>query len=166
MWRLMISNQAACSTRSSLGQSHVSAYRRSLAVSSTTISYSCQCDHLGGVSEIQTSLNVSDLKKVIKGHEEWISSSSLMHRYPFPLLDVLYRQVGSLSFWTVRCTEFRHGRHQGARNTMTSAWDSELIYLSDLTYRRKYASFAHRQLVKRCLIGRSWDARHARYLAI
>ena len=48
-------------------------------------------------------------KKVIKGHEELSSCSSLMHRYLFPLLDVLYRQVGNFSFWTVRCTEFRHG---------------------------------------------------------
>ena len=48
---------------SSLGQSHASAYRRSLAVSSTTISYSAYVVILGGggVSEIQISLDVSDL---------------------------------------------------------------------------------------------------------
>ena len=46
---------------SSNRQSHASAYRRSLAVSSTIISYICLCGHLGGVSEIQTSLDVSDL---------------------------------------------------------------------------------------------------------
>ena len=34
-----------------------------------------------------------------------------MHSYLFPLLDLLYRQVGNLSFWTVRCIEFRHGGH-------------------------------------------------------
>ena len=48
-------------TPSSLGQSHASAYRRSLAVSSTIISYICLCGHLGCVSEIQTSLDVLDL---------------------------------------------------------------------------------------------------------
>ena len=32
-----------------------------------------------------------------------------MHSYLFPLLDVLYhRQVGNLTFWTVRCTELPH----------------------------------------------------------
>ena len=36
--------------------------------------------------------------------------------------------------------------HQGARSIKTSAWDSELIYLSDLAYQRKLASFALRQL--------------------
>ena len=35
---------------------------------------------------------------------------------------------------------------QGAGNTMTSAWDSKLIYLSDLSYQRKQASFAVSQL--------------------
>ena len=35
---------------------------------------------------------------------------------------------------------------QGTVNTMTSAWDSELIYLSDLSYQRKKASFAVSQL--------------------
>ena len=45
----------------------------------------------------------------IKVHEELTSYSSAMHSYLFPLLDVLYRQVGNLSFWTMRCTEFRHG---------------------------------------------------------
>ena len=80
-----------------------------------------------GVSEIQTLLDVSDLQIRPKSHEELASCSSLMHSYLFPLLDVLYRQVGNLSFWTVRCTEFRHGgqlsysgRHEGARNTMPS----------------------------------------------
>ena len=91
-------------------QSHKSAYRRSLAVSSTIISYICLCDHLEVVSEIQTSLILmfQIYKKVIKNHEELTSCSSLMHSYLFPLLDVLYRQVGNLSFWTVRCTKFRY----------------------------------------------------------
>ena len=91
---------------SSLCQSHESAYRRSLAVSSTIISYISLCDHL----EVQTSiiLMFQIYKKVIKNHEELTSCSSLMHSYLFPLLDVLYRQVGNLSFWTERCTEFRY----------------------------------------------------------
>ena len=72
------------------------------------------------------------------------SCSSLMHSYLFPFLDVLYRQVGNLSFWRVRCTEFLHGGHQGALNTMTSA--SLSIYLSDLSCQRKQASFALRQV--------------------
>ena len=54
--------------------------------------------HLGGVSEIQTSLDVTDFKYVIKGREELTSCSSLIHSHMFPLLDVLYRQVGNLSF--------------------------------------------------------------------
>ena len=35
---------------------------------------------------------------------------------------------------------------QGAGNTMTWAWDSEVIYLSDLSYQRKQAGFAVSQL--------------------
>ena len=35
---------------------------------------------------------------------------------------------------------------QGTGNTMTSAWYSELIYLSDLSYQRKRANFAVSQL--------------------
>ena len=73
-------------------------------------------------------------KYVIKGHEELNSCSAVMHSYLFPLLDVLYRKLS----WE---SEFRHGANnhivaaiQGAGNTMTSAWDSELIYLSDLSY--------------------------------
>ena len=67
-------------------------------------------------------------KCVIKGHEELTSCSSVMHSYLFPLLDVVYRQVGNLSFWLVSCTEFHHGGYNhivaaihGAGNTMTSA---------------------------------------------
>ena len=65
-----------------LGRSHASDHRRSLAVSSTILSYICLCGHLGCVSEIQTSLDVSDL---IKCHEELTSCSSLMHSYLFPI---------------------------------------------------------------------------------
>ena len=55
-------NQWLCSQITSpLGQSHLSAYCRSLAVSSTIISYICPCGHLGGLSDIQTSLDVLDL---------------------------------------------------------------------------------------------------------
>ena len=37
-------------------------------------------------------------KYVIKGREELTSCSSLIHSHMFPLLDVLYGQVGNLSF--------------------------------------------------------------------
>ena len=67
-------------------------------------------------------------KCVIKGREELTSCLSLMHSYLFPLLDVLYRQVGNLAFWTVRCAEFVMAASdhivaaiQGAGNTMPSA---------------------------------------------
>ena len=113
---------------SSLGQSHASAFRRSLAVSSTIISNICLCGHLGVCLRFKPHWMFQIYKYVLKCHEELASCSSLMHSYLFPLLDVLYRQVGNLSFWTVRCTEFRHGgqlsysgRHEGARNTMPSA---------------------------------------------
>ena len=56
--------------------------------------YICLCGHLGGVSEIQNLLNVSDL---FKGHEELTSCSALRRSYLFPLLDVLNRQVGNLT---------------------------------------------------------------------
>ena len=54
------------------------------------------CGHLGGVSEIQTSLDVSDLKI---GHKRSrrIDILFICHAQ----LPVLYRQVGNLS-WTVR----------------------------------------------------------------
>ena len=87
-----------------------------------------------GVSEIQTSWMFQIYKYVIKGHEELTSCLAVMHSYLFPLLDVLYRKLS----WE---SKFRHGANnhivaaiQGAGNTMTSAWDSELIYLSDLSY--------------------------------
>ena len=37
-------------------------------------------------------------KYVIESREELTSCSSLIHSHMFPLLDVLYRQVGNLSF--------------------------------------------------------------------
>ena len=59
--------------------------------------YICLCGHLGDVSELQTSLDVSDL---FKGHEEMTSCSALVHSYLFPLLklwlELLYRKVGNL----------------------------------------------------------------------
>ena len=84
-------------------------YRRSLAVPSTTISYSVYVVILGGCLRFKTHWMFQIYKYVMKGHEELTSCSSVMHSYLFPLLDVLYRQVGNLSFWTLRCTEFRHG---------------------------------------------------------
>ena len=120
------------------------------------ISYICLCVILGVCLRFKPHWMFQIYRKVIKGHEELTSCSSLMNSFLFPLLDILYRQVGNLSFWTVRCTEFRHGGqysysgcHQGARNTMTSAWDSEIFYLSDLSYQRNQASFALSQLSDR-----------------
>ena len=86
---------------SSLGQSHASAYRRSLAVSSsttTTISYSVYVVILGVCLRFKPHWMFQIYKYVIKGREELTSCSSHMHIYLFPLLDVLYRQVGNLSF--------------------------------------------------------------------
>ena len=112
----------------------------------------CLRGHLESVSEIQTSLDVSDLY-VIKGREELTSCSSLIHSHMFPLLDILYRQVGNLSFGKWRLPNFvmAASNHivtaiQGAGNTTTSAWDSELIYLSDLSYQRRQAIYALSQL--------------------
>ena len=45
-------------------------------------------------------------KYVIKGCEELTSCSSLIHSHMFPLLDVLYRQVGNLSFGQWRVPNF------------------------------------------------------------
>ena len=83
---------------SSLGQSHASAYRRSLAVSSTTISYSVYVVILWVCLRFKPHWMFQIYKYVIEGREELTSCSSLIHSHMFPLLDVLYRQVGNLSF--------------------------------------------------------------------
>ena len=124
----------------SLGQAHACAYRRSLAVSSTTISYSVHVVILGVCLRFKPHWMFQIYKCVIEGREELTSCSSLIHSHMFPLLDVLYRQVGNL-IWTVTCTAI-----QAAGKTMTSAWDSELIYLSDLSYQREQAGYALSQL--------------------
>ena len=100
----------------------------SLAVSSTTISYSAYVDILGVCLRFKPHWMFQIYKYVIKGREELTSCSSLVHSYLFPFLDVLYKQVGNLSFWTVRCAEFvmAASNHivaaiQGAGNTMPSA---------------------------------------------
>ena len=100
----------------------------SLAVSSTTISYSAYVDILGVCLRFKPHWMFQIYKYVIKGREELTSCSSLMHSYLFPLLDVLYKQVGNLSFWSVRCAEFvmAASNHivaaiQGAGNTMPLA---------------------------------------------
>ena len=91
---------------SSLGQAHASVYRRSVAVSSTTICYSAYVVILGVCLRFKPHWIFQIYKYVIKGREELTSCSSLVHSYLFPLLDVLYRQVGNLSFWTGRCAKF------------------------------------------------------------
>ena len=132
-----------------LGQSHVSAYRRNLAESSTTISYCVYVVILGVCLRLKPHWMFQIYKYVIKGREKLTSCSSLIHIHMFPLLDVLYRQVGNLSFgqWCLPNFVMAASNHivaaiQGAGNTMTSAWDSKLIYLSDLSSQRKQASYA------------------------
>ena len=83
---------------SSLGQTHASAYRRSLAVSSTTMSYSVYVVISGVCLRFKPHWIFQIYKYVIKGREELTSCSSLIHSHMFSLLDVLYRQVGNLSF--------------------------------------------------------------------
>ena len=83
---------------SSLGQSHASAYHRSLAVSSTTISYSLYVVILGVCLRCKPHWIFQIFKYVIEGREELTSCSSLIHSHMFPLPDVSYRQVGNLSF--------------------------------------------------------------------
>ena len=83
---------------SSLGQSHASAYRRSLAVSNTTINYSVYVVILGVCLRFKPHWMFQIYKYVIEGREQLTSCSSLMHNHMFPLLDLLYRQVGNLSF--------------------------------------------------------------------
>ena len=92
---------------SSLGQAHASAYRRSLAVSSTTISFSVYLVILGVCLRFKPHWMFQIYKYVIKGREELTSCSSLIHSDMFPLLDVLYRQVGNLSFGQWRVPPFR-----------------------------------------------------------
>ena len=151
---------------SSLGQAHASVYRRSVAVSSTTICYSAYVVILGVYLRFKPHWIFQIYKYVIKGRDELTSCSSLVHSYLFPLLDVL--------FWTERCAKFvkAASNHivaaiQGAGNTMPLTWDSELIYLSDLTYQRQHTSkLCSQPALKRFLIGRSSDTRHSRYPAI
>ena len=81
-------------------------YHRSLAVSSTTISYPVYVVILGVGVGFKPHWMFQIYKCVIIGHEEFTSCSSVMYSYLFPLQNVLYRQVGNLSFWTVSCTIF------------------------------------------------------------
>ena len=41
-------------------------------------------------------------------HDMVMVHATMDHSHLFPLLDVLYRQVGNLTFWTVICTELPH----------------------------------------------------------
>ena len=77
---------------SSLGQSHASAYRTSLSVYSTTINYSAYMVILGVCLRFKPHWIFQIYIYVIKGREELISCSSLVHSYLLPLLDVLYGQ--------------------------------------------------------------------------
>ena len=123
-------------------------------VLSTTISYSVYVVILGVCLRFKPHWMFLIFKYVIKGREELTSCSSLIHSHMFPLLQVLYRQVENLSFgqWGVPNFVMAASNHivaaiQGAGNTMTSAWDFELIYVSDLSYQRKQARDALSQLL-------------------
>ena len=150
---LMWHEQIICITSSSLGQSHASAYRRSLSLSSTTISYSVYVVILGGCLRFKPHWMFQIYKYVIEGREELTSWSSLIHSHMLPLLDVLYRKAGNLSFGQWRehndiSVRFRACvyHNKGSKQAMLSA--------------------TCQRLVKGSLIGRSCDARHSRYLAI
>ena len=69
---------------SSLGQSHASAYRRSLAVSSTTNSYSVYVVIVRVCLRFKLHWMFQIYKYVIKGREELTSCSSLIHSHMFP----------------------------------------------------------------------------------
>ena len=92
-------------------------------------------------------------KKVINGHEELTSCSSLMHSYLFRLLDVLYRQVklGISHFgqWGVSNFVMASNHIVAAIRELGTQWHQREIpslYLSDLSYQQKQASFALRQM--------------------
>ena len=92
-------------------------------------------------------------KYVIESREEFTSCSSLIHSHMFPLLDVLYRQVGNLSF----------GQWREHNDISVRFWAS--VYHTNGS-KQAMLSASCQPLVKGSLIGRSCDARHSRYLAI
>ena len=98
-------------------------------------------------------LDCEDYQRRIEGHEELTSCSSLIHSHVYPLLDVLYRQVGNLSFGQRR-----------EHNDISVRFRASVYH----TNGSKQAMFSAncQRLVKGSLIGRSCDARHSRYLAI
>ena len=129
---------------SSLGQSHVSAYRRSLAVSSTTISYSVYVVILGVCLRFKPHWMFQIYKYVIEGREELTSCSSLM---------MYYRQVGNLAFGQRR-----------EHNDISVRFRASVYHTTGS--KQDMLSATCQRLVKGSLIGRSCDARHSRYLAI
>ena len=149
---------------SSLGQAHANAYRRSLAISSTTISYSVYGVILGVCLRFKPHWMFQIYKYVIKGREELTSCLSLIHSHMFPLLDVLYRQAGDLSFGQWRVSPFRELETQWHQREIPSL----STYLIHHTNGNKQAmlSVSCQRLIKGSLIARSWDTQHSRYLAI
>ena len=131
-------------------------YRRSLAVSSTTISYSVDVVILGGCLRFKPHWMFQIYKYVIKGHEELTSCSSVMHSYLFPLLPN----------FVMAASNHKVAAIQGARNTITSVWDTELIHIYLIYHTNGNNKLCCEPAVKRYLIGRSLDAWHSRYLAI
>ena len=138
---------------SSLGQSHASAYRRSLAVSSTKISYSVHVVILGVCLRFKPHWMFQIYKYVIECREELTSCSSLIHSHMFPLLDVLYRQVGTFSFGQWR-----------EHNDISVRFRASVYHTNGS--KQAMLSASCQRLVKGSLIGRSCSVRHSRYLAI
>ena len=100
-----------CHTITSLSERTMTANNHTILASLTQVLsqepglikyYICLCGPLVGVS------NLLDVSGLFKGHEKLTPCSAFRHSHLFPLLDVLYRQVGNLTFWTVRCTELLH----------------------------------------------------------
>ena len=148
-----------------LGQAHTSAYRRSLAVSSTTISYFVYVVILGVCLRFKPYWMFQIYKCVIKGREELTSCSShTQSPFPFPLLDVLYRQVGNFWFGQWRVPPFRELGTQWHQREIPCL-STYLIYHTNKNM-QAMLSVSCQRLVKGSLIGRSCDARHSRYLAI
>ena len=56
----------------------------------------CLRGHLGGCLRFKPHCMFQIYQYVMKGPEELTPCASLIHSHMFPLLDVLYRQVGNL----------------------------------------------------------------------
>ena len=122
----------------------------------------CLCGNLGGGGGVWDS-NLIGCFRFIKRSLRIDLFFSSQHSYLFPLLDVLYRQVGNLIVWTLRFTEIL----MAASNHIVAAirefgtqWHQREMPSFSISETSKLFSQAP---VKRCLIGRSWDAARATF---